>query len=512
MSQSTVPQPDLLLFAIKGMRHTVSHAGTEVINMNFLQMERLPHDPNFFPADLVIDEEVQSQLRDDVILVFPQPNATTGVDNATKKEASVMNQEEEYEPEWNVVRNRKAKAKAGIRDGKTFKETAKGVKIGGMSEGSVRHAAAMDVHSLNARGKDVLEKTSLSQDAASKNQLMAYKSPKKRTLEEVEEHEEESDSTSFLYMQFSKAREKIAIKCLKSREYSSSVPVRYIPKKSSQVKKSENYQQTKVSEQKKSREFPDAGALKSEVKQCGRGVQKNRGFDEKPQNQNHVFYKNYLFNDVEKASPELEDQIDHLSGDVGYELMEEPEEVFEELNTHQVKKCYEKDVLHDAEKVAIKLLGTRAFTAVELRKKLHGKNFSLDTVEAVINDFISRGLINDSLYAEAFSRSRWSSSSWGPRRIKQALFSKGVSKLDAENAIKLVFEEGESDNDQKLVHGLSKLSMDNLLVQASKQWLRGQEVPKETRKSRIVRWLQYRGFSWDVIGFVLKKLESQYPP
>ncbi|KAH0997796.1 hypothetical protein GBA52_021660 [Prunus armeniaca] len=92
-------------------------------------MERLPHDPNFFPADLVIDEEVQSQLRDDVILVFPKPNATTGVDNATKKEASVMNQEEEYDPEWNVVRNRKAKAKAGIRDGKTFKRLLKALKL-----------------------------------------------------------------------------------------------------------------------------------------------------------------------------------------------------------------------------------------------------------------------------------------------------------------------------------------------------------------------------------------------
>ncbi|ONI00333.1 hypothetical protein PRUPE_6G082900 [Prunus persica] len=196
---------------------------------------------------------------------------------------------------------------------------------------------------------------------------------------------------------FFRAREKIAITCLKSRGYSSSLLIRYIPKKSSQVKMSENYQQTE------------------------------------------------------------------------------------------------------------------AFTAVELRKKLHGNNFTLDTVEAVINDFISRGLINDSLYAEAFSCSRWSSLSWGPYYFS-ALFSKGVSKLDAENAIKLVFEEGESDNDQKLVHGLSKLSMDNLLVQASKQWLRGQEVPKETRKSRIVHWLQYRGFSWDVIGFVLKKLESQYPP
>lgn len=56
-----------------------------------------------------------------------------------------MNQEVEYDPEWNTVRNRKAQAKAGIRDGKTFKEIAKGVKIGGMSEGPVRPVAAMDV-------------------------------------------------------------------------------------------------------------------------------------------------------------------------------------------------------------------------------------------------------------------------------------------------------------------------------------------------------------------------------
>lgn len=58
--------------------------------MNFLQMERLPHEPNFFPADLVIDEEVQSQLRDDVILVFPQPNVITGVDNATERRRPLL--------------------------------------------------------------------------------------------------------------------------------------------------------------------------------------------------------------------------------------------------------------------------------------------------------------------------------------------------------------------------------------------------------------------------------------
>lgn len=94
------------------------------------------------------------------------------------------------------------------------------------------------------------------------------------------------------------------------------------------------------------------------------------------------------------------------------------------------------------------------------------------------------------------------------------MFKKGISESDAKKAIKLVFE-GEADDlndDQESTLGLSKLSMDHLLVQASKQWLRGQDVSKETRKSRIIRWLQYRGFNWGVIGSILKKLESQYPP
>lgn len=94
----------------------------------------------------------------------------------------------------------------------------------------------------------------------------------------------------------------------------------------------------------------------------------------------------------------------------------------------------------------------------------------------------------------------------------QALLQKGVRDDEVEKAIKLVFKDEESGGDNGSSHGLSKLSMDHLYVQASKQWLRSQDVPKETRKSRIIRWLQYRGFHWGVISFILKKLESEYPP
>lgn len=154
-------------------------------------------------------------------------------------------------------------------------------------------------------------------------------------------------------------------------------------------------------------------------------------------------------------------------------------------------------------------------TAIELRKKLRGKKYSSDIVECVVTDFKSRGLLNDSMYAESFTRSRWLSSTWGPRRIKQALIQKGVSKAETERALKQVFEEEEEDdpeNDgQNIQHGMCKLSMDRLFLQASKQWLRSKNIVVENRRARIVRWLHYRGFDWGVTNYILKKLESQYP-
>ncbi|XP_048235644.1 uncharacterized protein LOC8271843 isoform X2 [Ricinus communis] len=289
--------------------------------------------------------------------------------------------------------------------------------------------------------------------------------------------------------------------CLKSRDHSTlSVPVRYIPKKSSKL---------------------------NEFKDSDNGVL-DKSLNQKAPNRNQDLYKqDFLSNDAQQG---LEEGINNDVEVIQHKFMEEPEDSSEKLIQHERLICKKNAqsgrTMLDAEKMAIEFLATRstfifsyypwahlvscrAFTAVELRKKLHGKKFPPDIVEAVIIDFQARGLINDSLYAETFSRSRWSSSSWGPRRIKQALFMKGVSEADAEKAIKLVFEDDRSGG-QELKLGMSKLSMEHLLVQASKQWFRGQDVPRETRKSRIIRWLQYRGFNWGVISFILKKLESQY--
>ncbi|KAJ9173865.1 hypothetical protein P3X46_016958 [Hevea brasiliensis] len=290
------------------------------------------------------------------------------------------------------------------------------------------------------------------------------------------------------------------ILCLKGREHSSSsVPVRYIPKNSS-----------KVNELEKS--LPAKGSEKRVFDKNLNGFGRTSNLNEDTQNGKQTYKKGFLL-DPQQG---LKEEINHDAKVklIHCELMEEPKEVIMETAIEHESVTSKMNVqagktMLDAEKMAIEILATRAYTAVELRKKLHGKRFPPDIVEALITDFQSRGLINDSLYAETFSRSRWSSSSWGPRRIKQALFRKGVSNADAEKAIKLVFEDGECTG-QESKYGMSKLSMNHIFVQASKQWLRGKDVPKETRKSRIIRWLQYRGFSWGVISLILKKLESQY--
>ncbi|CAL9220641.1 unnamed protein product [Arabidopsis halleri] len=217
------------------------------------------------------------------------------------------------------------------------------------------------------------------------------------------------------------------------------------------------------------------------------------------------------------SNEELEESSNEVRS-TGYKSTRQHKQAYDKVKLHieaeQAKSSKEAcKTTQEAEHMAIRYLGLRAYSAADLKKKLMGKKYPLEVVDRVIDDFQIRGFINDSLYAESFTRSRWSSLSWGPRRIKQALFKKGISNKDSETAIKLVFEKrqcNEGDEEAELNHGLSKEAVDQLYVQASKRWLQGRDLPIETRKARVIRWLQYRGFNWGVVTQLLKRLESTH--
>lgn len=95
----------------------------------------------------------------------------------------------------------------------------------------------------------------------------------------------------------------------------------------------------------------------------------------------------------------------------------------------------------------------------------------------------------------------------------QVLVQKGVSETEVDTATRQVFQEDDSvDKSRSTRHGISEPALERLYVKATKQWLRGQSPSLGNRKARIVRWLQYRGFSWGVTNIILRKLLSEYPP
>lgn len=65
-----------------------------------------------------------------------------------------------------------------------------------------------------------------------------------------------------------------AISCVKGRDYSSSFPVRYVPKKSVKIKESENSVPVKGLERNELRKQPDASGFRTEVSNSGRDVKK----------------------------------------------------------------------------------------------------------------------------------------------------------------------------------------------------------------------------------------------
>eukprot|EP00250_Pteridium_aquilinum_P014860 c22241_g1_i1 orf=32-1792(+) len=171
-----------------------------------------------------------------------------------------------------------------------------------------------------------------------------------------------------------------------------------------------------------------------------------------------------------------------------------------------------------AKNQAIRYLSMRPYTAFQLRKKLENRSIMPELADYALSIVQSCGLQSDLAYAETFSRARFKHGSWGPQRIKLGLKQRGISDEIIQVAMASVFrEEGnDSEQDGKVDNcsksnslEMSKVAMNHVLVQATKQWNRGGNATHETKIRRMVSWLQYRGFNYSVIKTVLNHLQKK---
>jgi regulatory protein len=138
---------------------------------------------------------------------------------------------------------------------------------------------------------------------------------------------------------------------------------------------------------------------------------------------------------------------------------------------------------------ALRLLARREYSRSELAARLSEHAGSAEELEALLDALCARGQLSDQRYAE--SRAHTLSRKFGAARILHELKSKGVAPDVAERAAS---QARETD-----------------LERARAAWRRKFKSPPATREERArqARFLQSRGFSFDVIRAVLNSEEEE---
>ena len=151
-----------------------------------------------------------------------------------------------------------------------------------------------------------------------------------------------------------------------------------------------------------------------------------------------------------------------------------------------------------AREAALSLLGYRARSAAELRRRLLRKEFPAPLVEEIVAELAERGHVDDVQFARAFVRDRTRSRPRGRGRLTQELRAKGVPAEEAGAAVEAVFHQD----------GISEAELARAAAEA---WLRkggkGSSGPEARR--RLFAYLARRGFFGEVargaIEHVLKE-------
>ena len=135
---------------------------------------------------------------------------------------------------------------------------------------------------------------------------------------------------------------------------------------------------------------------------------------------------------------------------------------------------------------SLDLLSRREHTVSELRNKLIRFNPDSNDLQDVIERLITSNFLDDKRFASAFIRSK-AESGYGPNYISQYLTKKGITP------------------DKYDMYSLEIDWEDKCLTQFNKK-RRNKEINFK-EKEKILRFLAYRGFSYEIIKNALKEFD-----
>ncbi|GAB19084.1 regulatory protein RecX [Gordonia effusa NBRC 100432] len=136
---------------------------------------------------------------------------------------------------------------------------------------------------------------------------------------------------------------------------------------------------------------------------------------------------------------------------------------------------------------ALRLLGVRARSRDEMRKRLERRGFEAAEVESVMTRLDSAGLLDDAEFASEWVRSRHANSGKGRIALRHELVAKGIDKAVVEDALADVDPDAEREIAAALV---SKKLTPSLIEQAQVD-----RAGREKAFRRLVGMLVRRGYS-----------------
>lgn len=142
---------------------------------------------------------------------------------------------------------------------------------------------------------------------------------------------------------------------------------------------------------------------------------------------------------------------------------------------------------------ALRYIDYSARTIKETTDKLHTLEFEETVIEETIGFLRSYGYLNDVAYAKGFIRSRIEQKKHGRRKVSYDLIKRGISP-DISSPILEDYQEAEYEGALYLYHKKTK----------------GAEIKDQKEKAKITRYLQSRGYTYEIIRDVMQESAQHY--
>lgn len=165
--------------------------------------------------------------------------------------------------------------------------------------------------------------------------------------------------------------------------------------------------------------------------------------------------------------------------------------------THQLyRKLKKAENYHAIKESCLGYLSRRDHASFELKSKLIKKGYDPNNINQVLCELTEKGWIDDEQFTFSYASEKAEINRWGPKKIRAALYKKGIKKTLADKNVELAFENLQQH----------QVCVD-LALKKKRKFLRENDPFK--RKHKIYQYLAGRGFTSRSITEALPTILNQ---